>query len=142
MIVKLEDIKQDFNDWSTWRLQVKHGGRDEKTGGIINPLDAKVTDLMAVSHGGTPTTIVPVKYLDRSTERRVQVVEECFNRWPEAHQKAVSYKYLETGIGQETKRMELAAKAIKCSRATAYNLIEIAHYMVWQVYHFNRWDLT
>ncbi|MES9841208.1 MAG: hypothetical protein ABW134_11700 [Candidatus Thiodiazotropha endolucinida] len=133
MIVKPEDVKQLFNEWSDWKISVSLGE--------LSALDAHVTDTMSVTSGQKPSTIVPAKYLDESTSKEVQIVEACFSRWPEAHQVAVTFKYLMPGYETEKARMQAAAREIRCGERAVYSLISEAHMMVWQVHNFDKLDL-
>ena len=144
-MVTLDDVKNDFDRWSDWKVAVDLGQHKSS-------LDATVVDYSGVSSGTAQAgAIVPVAYLDKSGERRVQIIESCFELWEEERQRAVIAKYLLPSevdsskgvvmLDTERSRLKWMAQEMGCSIPHLYKLIHEAHLMVLQVHHFKRWDL-
>ncbi|MEW8048953.1 MAG: hypothetical protein AB2809_01145 [Candidatus Thiodiazotropha sp.] len=135
-MVTVKQVQNDFADWSSWRANIEQGGITNlgyPTGVNMEPIG----NVVAVAR-------VPSRYLDKSTDRRIWRVETCFSGWPEAHQVAVTAKYLlpakftykgiEFSFQSETDRAKWAAKELRCSKDFIYRLIGEAQMMVWQTY--------
>ncbi|MCG7904394.1 MAG: hypothetical protein JAY60_18455 [Candidatus Thiodiazotropha weberae] len=139
-LIYLDDVKVYMSDWADWKAYI--AGK--------SALDSRVTNYSGVRSQAKPSTIVPEKYLEKSASKRIQLIENCFILWPEAHQVAIDIKYVlptrtEEGVvmfESEKDRIAFAAKELGISHKAVYNLISEAHLMVWQVFNFKRWDLV
>ena len=139
-MILLDDVKVYMTDWADWKAYISDK----------SALDSRITNYSGARSSAKPSTIVPIKYLEKSASRRIQIIENCFIRWPEAHQVAIDYKYVQPTrdiagtrlLETEKDRIALAAKHLGISHKAVYNLISEAHMMVWQVFNFKRWDLV